>query len=123
MRRKNTKKIDAVIIAVLVFLCAAIYFAVAKDNKEDNNDQPNQTQEQIKLSYKDYAGKKIGAQTSTTFDMIITDNFPDAKISHFNNYTDMIGALLANKLDAFVTEEPVAKCMVAENPEISYIKD
>ena len=123
MRRKNTKKIDAVIIAVLVFLCTAIYFAAAKDNNEDNNNQPNQTQEQIKLSYKDYAGKKIGAQTSTTFDMIITDNIPDAQISHFNNYTDMIGALLANKIDAFVTEEPVAKCMGAENPEISYIKD
>ena len=35
----------------------------------------------------------------------------------------MVGALTSNAIDAFGVDEPVVKCMMAENPEISYIKD
>ena len=35
----------------------------------------------------------------------------------------MVGALTSGMIDAFGVDEPVVQCMMAENPEISYIKD
>lgn len=126
MRRKNTKKTDAIIIAVLVLICVAIGIAVNKNtgSEEGTAVQSAQSQSGEKaLSYTDYAGKRIGVQTATTFDGMIDANIPDAEISYFNSYTDMVGALTSNAIDAFGVDEPVVQCMMAENPEISYIKD
>ncbi|MBR1736563.1 MAG: transporter substrate-binding domain-containing protein [Firmicutes bacterium] len=50
------------------------------------------------LSYTDYAGKRIGVGTGTTFDQMIQDNIPNAKISYFNSAADMVEALTSNRI-------------------------
>ncbi|MBQ7264914.1 MAG: ABC transporter permease subunit [Firmicutes bacterium] len=128
MRKKNTKKTDAVIIVVLLLICAVIGFSVMKQNNKGNTDTvkdsaTTQTDSTKPLSYTDYAGKKLGVKTGTLFDGMTQKHIPNAEISYFNNYTDLVGALLTDKIDAFAVDEPVAKCMMSEDPRISYIKD
>ncbi len=66
-------------------------------------------------------GKRIGVQTGTTFDAIVLESLPDAKISYFNSYPDMAAALEANKIDGFPGDEPVIRLMASENGRLSIL--
>ena len=68
-------------------------------------------------------GKRIGVQTGTTFDEIVRNALPDAKISYFNSYPDMAAALEANKIDGFPGDEPVLRMMAAENGRLTVLDD
>ena len=68
-------------------------------------------------------GKRIGVQTGTTFDEIVLETLPDAKISYFNSYPDMAAALEANKIDAFPGDEPVIRLMAAENNKLTVLEE
>lgn len=113
---KNIKKIDAIIIAVLVVIVSVIIISVAVPKK-------NTSESITPAHFTDYAGRKIGVQTGTTFDTIIQDNIPDANISYYNTYTDMISAINAGTIDAFGVDEPVIRNIMAENNSMSYIQE
>ena len=68
-------------------------------------------------------GKRIGVQTDTTFDEIVLETLPDAKISYFNSYPDMAAALEANEIDAFPGDEPVIRLMAAENSNLAVLEE
>ena len=68
-------------------------------------------------------GKRIGVQTGTTFDEIVTHYMPDAMISYFSSYADMAAALEARKIDGFPGDEPVIRMMVAENSRLQVLDD
>ena len=68
-------------------------------------------------------GKRIGVQAGTTFDQIVQEALPDAKISYFNSYPDMCAALESNKIDAFPGDEPVLQLMVAEHNKLAILED
>ncbi|MBR0228249.1 MAG: transporter substrate-binding domain-containing protein, partial [Clostridia bacterium] len=74
-------------------------------------------------SVQDLNGKRIGVQTGTTFDEIVLETLPDAKVSYFNSYPDMAAALEANKIDAFPGDEPVIRLMAAENDKLTVLED
>ena len=63
-------------------------------------------------------GKNIGVQTGTTFDKIVLEAMPDAKISYFNTVPDLAAALEAYKIDAFPGDEPVLRLMAAESDRL-----
>ncbi len=68
-------------------------------------------------------GKRIGVQTGTTFDEIVLDALPDAKISYFNTYADMTAALETHKIDGFPGDEPVLRLMAAEDDKLEILDD
>ena len=74
-------------------------------------------------SLQDLNGKRIGVQTGTTFDKIVLETLPDAKVSYFNSYPDMAAALEANKIDAFPGDEPVIRLMAAENDRLTVLEE
>ncbi|MBQ6962002.1 MAG: transporter substrate-binding domain-containing protein, partial [Clostridia bacterium] len=74
-------------------------------------------------SLQDLNGKRIGVQTGTTFDEIVLETLPDAKVSYFNSYPDMAAALEANKIDAFPGDEPVIRLMAAENNKLAVLEE
>ena len=74
-------------------------------------------------SLDDLATARIGVQTGTTFDEIVLETLPDAKISYFNSYPDMAAALEANKIDAFPGDEPVIRLMAAENSSLAVLEE
>ena len=64
---------------------------------------------------------RIGVQTGTTYDEIVLNALPDAKIHYFNSYADIIAALESNKIDAFPGDEPVMRLLVAENRKLTIL--
>ena len=68
-------------------------------------------------------GKRIGVQTGTTFDEIVLETLPNAKVSYYNSYPDMAAALEANKIDAFPGDEPVIRLMAAENNKLAVLEE
>ena len=66
-------------------------------------------------------GRNIGVQTGTTFDQIVLDAMPDAKISYYNTYPDLAAAVETNKIDAFPGDEPVLRLMAAENDRLEIL--
>ena len=68
-------------------------------------------------------GKRIGVQTGTTFDDIVLQSLPEAKISYFNTYPDMAAALEANKIDGFPGDGPVLQMMASENRRLALLPE
>ena len=66
---------------------------------------------------------RIGVQTGTTFDAIVEEALPDARVSYFNSFADMAAAVEANKIDAFPGDEPVLRLMAAENDKLAILED
>ncbi len=71
----------------------------------------------------DYDGKVIGVQTGTVFDEMIGEKLPNSEIRYYNTYTDLIASLKEGIIDAFATDEPMAKVMMAEDKSLGYLDD
>ena len=75
------------------------------------------------VGWRDYNGKKIGVLTGTPMEDIAAENFPNSEYLYFDSYPDLSTALLAGKIDAFLSDEPNIKMMHYEQPELGYITD
>lgn len=69
------------------------------------------------------AGKRIGLLSGTTMDMFAKKTFTDSEIIYFNAFADLPIALDTGKIDAFLTEEPVARIITLSHPSLSILKD
>ena len=63
-----------------------------------------------------YNSKRIGVLTGTLMEDIAHTYFPDSEYLLLNSYPDCIAALLANKIDAYLGDEPSLKTIHAEQP-------
>ncbi|HCI73684.1 MAG TPA: hypothetical protein DHV42_03985 [Lachnospiraceae bacterium] len=72
---------------------------------------------------KDYAGKTIGSAVGTTYDQTIRKNIPDAKISYYTTWGDMLAALETGKIDAFCADDPVVRSMMRESDAVAMLPD
>ncbi len=128
---KKLKKADYIIIVVLLLLIAGIAFLVMRGGKSEssaNNGASPTTNVSAETSGKaaslaDYNGKKIGVQTGTVFDEMAKEYFPDSEISYYNTNTDLLTALKAGIIDAFIGDEPLVKYMMIEDGSVTYLKD
>ena len=68
-------------------------------------------------------GKRIGIPSGTSFDLIVEQVFPDAELSYYNNQTDLLTALSANKIDAFPSDEPVIRYIMNQRDDVTYIPE
>ena len=76
-----------------------------------------------RLSIADYAGKTIGSAVGTTYDDSIKSNLPDAKISYYMSWGDMLAALKSGKIDAFCADEPVVRSMMMETDAVAMLPE
>ena len=61
---------------------------------------------------------RIGMIAGGSFDLLLTKNYDGASMdsfSYYNSYAELVGALKANKIDAFITDLPVASLAVSRN--------
>ncbi|MDD3571152.1 MAG: transporter substrate-binding domain-containing protein [Lachnospiraceae bacterium] len=63
----------------------------------------------------DLANKSIGVQESTTGDIYITDDYPNADVQRYNKGTEAVQALIQGKVDAVVIDREPAKVFVEQN--------
>ena len=90
----------------------------------NENSAAGQSAAQVEIgSISQLDGMRIGVQTGTTFDAIVLEALPNAKISYFNSYPDMAAALEAHKIDGFPGDEPVLLMMTAEDPQLAILSE
>ena len=68
-------------------------------------------------------GKSLGVNTGAVFDRVIAERLPAAKVSYFNNLPDETAALLGGKIDAVVTDEPMARYAVSKEPSLAIVPE
>lgn len=72
--------------------------------------------------YKSFDGKKAGVRTGSATEPLFPKEFPSSEKNYYESDSDMIAALKSNKIDFFLTDEPVARLMHSETPDVDYIK-
>ncbi|MBE6153603.1 MAG: transporter substrate-binding domain-containing protein [Firmicutes bacterium] len=63
----------------------------------------------------DLSNSKIGVYTGSEYDTILKNNIKSATPAYYNSYSDEISALKSGKIDAFLTDEPLAKEILKNN--------
>lgn len=74
-------------------------------------------------SLDDVADKRIGLLTGTVFDAYTRENFPKARIHHYDVTSDMILALQTEKVDAVMLDVISTRVIMNKNPEIAILSD
>lgn len=68
-------------------------------------------------------GKTLGVATGSVFDRVALDRLPNAQVSYFNAQPDIVTALLSGKVDAMITDEPMARDIVNKTPGLRFIPE
>lgn len=69
----------------------------------------------------EFAGKRIGVQSGTTEEAIVTKIFKDPQVSYFNSLPDGILALSAGKLDAYITDDPMLRFAASQRNDMAVL--
>lgn len=83
--------------------------------------EPGQTATQGELD--GLNGKRLGVATGSVFDRVALERLPDAQVSYFNAQPDIVTALLAGKVDAMITDEPLARDILRQTPGLRIVPE
>ncbi len=120
---KNIKKSILVMIVMVALVLPLLAGCANIKNKETNDkDSDAETKTTTEFSINDLSKKKIGIQTGTPFDKMLLNQIQDVQIEYYNANTDLAAALDAEKIDAYLTDKPMARLMGNryKNQEIVY---
>lgn len=121
--RKNTKKIDGIIIAtILLCISGGILWAALSHKGGESSAREGEALVTVPKAA-DYNGKTLGILTGSSFEPITLELFPDSEYLYFNTYSDLNVALLEHHIDAYVADEPVARATSLENSAISSLPE
>lgn len=71
----------------------------------------------------DLSNSKIGVYTGSEYDTILKNNIKSATPAYYNSYSDEISALKSRKIDAFLTDEPLAKEILKNNEGLKILDE
>ena len=71
----------------------------------------------------DLANSKIGVYTGSEYDTILKNTIKNATPAYYNSYSDEISALKSGKIDAFLTDEPLAKEILKNNEGLKILNE
>lgn len=71
----------------------------------------------------DLADKSIGVQESTTGDIYISDEFPDADVQRYSKGVEAVQALIQGKVSAVVIDSEPAKVFVKQNQGLKILPE
>ena len=74
-------------------------------------------------SIEDLEKSKIGVYTGSEYDIILKNNIKSAVPAYYNSYSDEISALKSGKIDAFLTDEPLAKEILKNNDGLKILNE
>ncbi len=120
MKKKYTVVDVAIVVSLL--LLVVLLLAQALLTGTDSGKSADQNGDgQITLS--DYSGKRIGSITGVNYDSIIDECVPGAIVEYYSNYPDLVVALKAGIIDAFIIDEPALAAIMMEDPEIGKVPE
>jgi polar amino acid transport system substrate-binding protein len=73
------------------------------------------------VSNDDFNGKTIAVVAGTIFDRLLDKQLKNVTIQYHTDGTGIVGAVLSGKADALLTDEPVARKIVATNPQLAIV--
>ena len=118
---RKIKIADVCIVLALALLVIAIAGIVATPDAKDARQADTNGDGVITLS--DYAGKRIGTITGVNYDKIIDRCIPGSQIYYYSSYPDLVVALNAGLLDAFIVDEPALAVIMREDPGIGKVPE
>ena len=69
------------------------------------------------------ATAQIGVQTGQSFDALVKEKLPQAKIVYVNSKADLLNSLISGKIDAFAVDEPVLKALARQNSSVAAVPE
>lgn len=115
--KKTNKKVDIIIIAILVIAIAFTgFFSVIK--KDDGASKALDS-----VSLEDYANSNIGVLSGSSQDSIIKQAFPNCNEMYFDSIPDMFYALSIDKVDACAIDKSIISDYMKEYDTIGYVED
>ena len=92
-----------------------------EETTEEAAEEPAEAQPEYCHSLEDLRGKLVGTQTGSDFDLAIMEYIPGSTIEYFNTTPDLPYALQSGKIDAYVTDHPVAVSLLRDYPDQTII--
>ena len=74
-------------------------------------------------SLDEFADKRVGVSTGAIHDSLVAERLPTAELVYFSELSDMLAALKAGKIDAFVTPQSSAIFMRHEDGSITWLDE
>lgn len=68
-------------------------------------------------------GKRLGVATGSVFDQVALERLPDAQLSYFDAQPEIVAALLAGRVDAMITDEPLARDILRQTPGVRIVPE
>lgn len=112
MKKKNIRKIAIFLMAAMLLLSAVSVFG---------HDAPTTATAETKqgfTSIADLDGHELGVQTSVLYEDLVKDRIPNANWHYYTMPNDMILALEANKISAYLIEDVGFVAQFAQHPEL-----
>lgn len=69
------------------------------------------------------SGKRIGVDVGSVFDTVVLERLPDAEIVYYDGQPSLISAVLSGRIDAMITDEPMAREIVRKNSALKIIPE
>ena len=85
--------------------------------------QAPKTESGVYTRLADLEHARIGVTTGSVQALQAEERFPDAEFFYFSNNVDMLGALRADKIDAFADAEALTRYMMTENPDLTCLEE
>lgn len=68
-------------------------------------------------------GKPMGVVTGKVFDTMMPKYLPKSPFNYYNNFADCLAAMRQDKIIGFLCDEPIAREMERQNPDIGHLKE
>ncbi len=112
-----------IVASLIVVLPGPAPRALAEDSKGSSG-KPSSTLEFQTAN--EIIGKRLGGLAGTAFDTILQDNYKgisQGDFSYFNSNAEIIQALKSSKVDAMITDLPIAQLAVSKNEGIGIMPE
>ncbi|MBQ6259498.1 MAG: ABC transporter permease subunit [Lachnospiraceae bacterium] len=117
----KTKGAKLILLIMIFTLSLSLLAGVVSRAEGAGTSSANATSTGRRVS--DYNGKRVGVLAGTMNDTFVIKALPDAKLSYYNNISDMIAALEADKVDCIAGDEPVLSMAASENDRLELLDE
>ncbi|MBQ7613720.1 MAG: ABC transporter permease subunit [Butyrivibrio sp.] len=117
--RKDTKKIDMIIIAVLLVIAVLIFYDVFLRKNSAISDEGVEAE----ITLESYNGKKMGTLAGSQFEGDIKEHFPDSEILYYTGAPELYAALRSGKIDAFAMSEVTMMQMARQHLDVIWLPE
>ena len=116
------RRTDVITVVVLILIAAVIVYTVAGVGKSVDDTKAS-FGDAKSVTVQDFNGKRAGIPTGSIHDDIIAKNLPDSEITEFNSNSDMITALLSDRIDYFFMVKESAVVLAQQNQELGFLEE